>query len=127
MLVERLHPRIVGRHGLLQPIHPVLAAQELPDVRRRDEDLDCGYPSTSVGAREEPLRHDGVERFGNPCACDLLLLGWKERQQPCDGRDGIGSEHRADHQMAGLGCLDRRVYGLGVADLSEDDDVGVLA
>ena len=43
------------------------------------------------------------------------------------GGDGVGAVHRGEHEVAGERRLDRDPGGVDVADLTDEDHVGVLA
>ena len=61
-----------------------------------------------------------------PHPADLALLARQGREDPLDGGDHVGRGHRRDHEPAGLRALDRRIDGVGVADLAQHDDVRIL-
>ena len=45
----------------------------------------------------------------------------------CSADDRVGGVQRREHEVAGERRLDGDAGGLGVADLADEDDVGVLA
>ena len=61
-------------------------------------------------------------------AADLVLLVRREdRDDPVDGLGRVQRVERGEHQVAGLRRVQRRLDGLDVAHLADQDDVGVLA
>src|SRR5687768_10797525 len=72
-LVHRLHAVLpAGLHRRIDHVGLPLT-DEVPDRRRRDEDLARHRTAGSVGGREQLLRHDPHDR-GRQLHADLLLL-----------------------------------------------------
>jgi hypothetical protein len=81
----------------------------------------------AVGRGQEALADDAAERLGHAGA-DLRLLRRREDvEQAVERRGGVAGVHRADDEVAGLGGADGHLDRLEVAELADDDDVGVLA
>ena len=57
----------------------------------------------------------------------LLLVGREDGDDAVDRLGGVERVQRAHHEVAGLGCRDRRFDGLEVAHLADQDDVRILA
>jgi hypothetical protein len=106
---DRRVPRGVRRHAArpAQP-HQVFRRRRGRDRARRARPAD------------EALREDGHQRRRDE---ERLHA---EVQQPGDRSRRIVGVHRAEEEMPGLGRFQRDVRGLVVADLSDENDVGVL-
>ena len=55
-----------------------------------------------------------------------VLLRREQVEDAVDGRGGAGGVDGAEHQVAGLGGVNGRLEGFDVAQLADQDDVGVL-
>ncbi len=69
---------------------------------------------------DQPLRNDRDHRGGDQEALDAHV------GEPQECPDRVCRVQRRQHQVTGEGRLDRDLRGLAVADLSDQDDVGVL-
>ena len=56
-----------------------------------------------------------------------MLLLREEIENPADAARRARGVDRAEHEVARLGGMDRRLEGLHVAELAHEDDVGILA
>src|SRR5262249_46490487 len=70
---------------------------------------------------DEPLGHDAFDRGGDQERLDA------EVAKAGDGRGGVVSVQRAEHQVAGERGLHGDLGGFQVANLADQDDVRVLA
>ena len=69
-----------------------------------------------------PLQHTGEDG-----AHGGLLDRREEFDEASDRLRCVDRVHGRKHEVPGLGCLQRRLGGLGIAQLADQDDVGVLA
>ena len=127
-LIQRLHAVVValGQH-LLELVDPHRVGDAVDDLRGAREDLDGRHAALAVGPLEEPLADDAPQR-GDQRLARLRLLGRGE--QVDEARHGVGDPggpHGGDDQVAHLSRGQRRAGGLGVGDLPDEDDVGVLS
>jgi hypothetical protein len=74
-----------------------------------------------AGRRTRRWRDDERERRRDEERLDAHV------DQARDGGDGVIGVQRRQHQVAGERGLQGQLGGLGVADLADQDDVGVLA
>ena len=93
---------------------------------RVSHDLGGNHPARSVRPRQQPLRHDGPQRFRKALANHLLFRSFKHPDQARDGARRIGRVHGTEHEVAGLGRLQGNVDGDPVAHLADHDDVRIL-
>ncbi len=89
------------------------------DLERRD--------ASPVDRRNEPLTDDAAERAGQRQPHLLLLVGREEVDHAVDRLGRVDRVERRHHEVTGLGGLDRGANRLGVAHLTDQDHVGVLA
>ncbi len=109
---------LVGLEGVLDALLDGLGHAQ--DLQGRD-------PPLAPLPGEQALAHGGFEVLSQADAHHVLLAGGEDANQPPHGLGGVGGVHRAKDQVAGLGCLEGDVDGLGVPHLPQEDDVGVLA
>ena len=83
--------------------------------------------AAAARAREQPLRDDAAQHAGHDRADHRLLVRREELDHAADRLGGVDRVHRGQHEMAGLGRLQRRRRRLGVAQLTDQDRVRVLA
>ena len=57
----------------------------------------------------------------------VVLVGREEVEHAVDRLGGVEGVDRREHEVAGLGRRHRRLHGLLVAHLADQDHVGVLA
>jgi hypothetical protein len=126
-LVERLHPVELalgddlhdrGRRGRVDD--PLAHAAVV------DQGFHRGDPALAVGPGDQPLRDRAAERRGQREPGLSLRRRREEVEHPVDGLGGIDRVHRRDHEVTGLRRGQRGLGGLAVADLAEEDDVGIL-
>ena len=84
----------------------------------RQEALDR---AVRADAAHEALRHHAAQHAREQEALDAELGEARHRAR------GVARVHRREHEVAGERGLHRHLRGLGVADLADHDDVGVLA
>ena len=77
--------------------------------------------------RQQPLADDAAEDAGEDRAHLRLLDRREELDQPADRLGRVDRVHRREHEVPGLGRLQRRLGRLAVAQLADQDHVGVLA
>ena len=72
-------------------------------------------------------RHTTACERGREQRTDLLVLVRRiEGDDPVDGLGRVGGVQGREDQVAGVGRLERHVQGFHVADLTDQDHVGVL-
>ena len=122
-LVEGLHSVEPGlRDDVLDHMRVLGVDDEVAYASVHDEHLDRRHQPIGVGTWDQPLGDDSAER-----RTDLRLLARLEEVDDAVHRLGdVARVESGDHEVSGLGGLQRRGHGLGVADLTEEDDVGVL-
>ena len=74
-----------------------------------------------AGAADEPLRQHAGDRRGDQVRLDAHVEQARQRAR------GVVRVERREHQVAGERGLERDLDRLAVADLADQDDVGVLA
>ena len=132
MHLEGLHPVRVRAllHQLLQRRVASGPLDRLAHRAGRDEHLRREHEAGAVLPRQEALRDDALERVADALAqlvgrARLALR--REREHAADGARDVGRVERREHEVAGLGGLERDVHRQLVADLADEDDVGILA
>ena len=101
-------------------------ADQVRDARVRDHHLD--RRNAAAGERgQEPLADDAAQDAGQDRADLLLLRLGEELDQPPDRLGGVDGVERREDEVAGLGGLERGLGRLGVAQLADQDRVGILA
>ena len=125
-LRQRLHLEERALGDCLGDELRLVVADQFSDAGVRDHHLDRG-DAAAVGARQQPLRDDALEHAGEDRAHLRLLRRREELDQPAERLGRVDRVHRREHEMAGLGGLERRLGGLAVAQLADQDHVGVLA
>ena len=127
-LIEGLHAVEVAFLDGVADQHGLVGVQdEVADPVRGHHDLDGGHAASAVGAREQALRDDALERAGKHDADLLLLVEREEVDDAVDGLGGVDGVQGAEHEVPRLGGGERRGDRLGVAHLADEDVVGVLA
>ena len=125
-LLERLHVEERALADRLVDLVGACLADQVGDSRVRDHHLERADPPAG-DAREEPLADDAAQDAGEDRA-DLLLLDPREElDHAADRLGGVDGVHGREDEVARLGRLQRGLGRLGVAELSDQDHVGVLA
>ena len=101
-------------------------ADQVRDARVHDHHLDR-RDAPAVDLRQQPLADHAAEDARHDRADHFLLLGREELDHAADGLGGVDRVQRREHEVAGLRRLQRGLCGLGVAELADQDRVGVLA
>ena len=84
-------------------------------------------PAATVGRRDQLLGHHALQR-GAQLDTDLVLLVGREHvDDPVDGGRGVLGVQGGEDEVASLGRGQGGGDGLEVAELTDQDDVGVLA
>ena len=126
-LVERLHAVVLALGDDLLDLVRLVGVDDLVEhAAGRHEHLDRRRP-TARALLDEALAHDAAQRRRERHA-DLALL--VRREEVDDAVDRVGRADRVqrrEHEVTGLGRGQRGLHGLDVADLTDEDDVGVLA
>ena len=91
-----------------------------------DHHLD-GCHTAAALLRKEALADDAAQDAGKDLARHLLLGGREELDEAADRLGGVDRVHRREDEVARLGRLERRLGGLLVAELADQDHVRVLA
>ena len=74
--------------------HPRSIHDHVVNRRRDEHDLRGDRAARTVRARQEALRDHRGQRFREPNADHVLLLGRKQRHDPHDGALGVGRVQR---------------------------------
>ena len=123
---KRLHLEEGAVRDRLGDVLGLVLADQLGDAAVRDHHFDrCD--ATAADARKEPLADDALEDSGEDRAHLRLLDRREELDQAPDRLRRVDRVHRRKHEMPGLCRLQGRLGRLGVAELADEDDVGVLA
>ena len=77
--------------------------------------------------RKKALADDAAQDAGEDLARHLLLAGREELDEAADRLGGVDRVHRGEDEVARLRGLEGRLGGLLVAELADQDHVGVLA
>ena len=86
----------------------------------------AGMRPALVGARHEPQRDDRLQRAGEREAHFGLLVRRIERQHAVDRLRRVRRVQRREHEVAGVGRLERRVERFEISNFADEDDVGIL-
>ncbi len=78
-------------------------------------------------ARHQALADDEVKAAGHGHAHLRLVAGREQVDDAIDGLGRAGRVHGAQHEVSRLARRERHAHGLGIAQLADDDDVGILA
>ena len=125
-LLEGLHVEERALLDRLVYLVRVVVADQVADSRVVDHDLERADTPTG-DAREEALADDAAQDSGEDRA-DLLLLDPREELDDAGDRlRGVHGVHGREDEVARLGRLHGGLGRLGVAELSDQDHVGVLA
>ena len=92
----------------------------------RDQHFERGHAAAADLAAQR-LRDDAAQRLGEHDADLRLPVRRKLIDDAIDGRRRGRRVQRAEHQVAGLGRLDRDRHRLQIAQLADQDDVRILA
>jgi hypothetical protein len=84
-------------------------------------------PPVAVGGGDELLADDALEGAGELHPDLLVLVGREQADDPVDGLGGVLGVEGGEDQVAGLGRGQGDRDRLQVAQLPDQDDVGVLA
>ena len=126
VLVHGVHALLASRLHRRRDLIGLALTDEVRDGRSHDENL--GRHRTTLAAR--PL-HEGLAddtlQGGRELGPHLPLLVRREDiDDAVDGLRGILGVQRGEHQMPGLCCSERNRNGLQVAQLTDQDHIGVL-
>ena len=102
-------------------------ADGVADEPGADHDLDRGHAPLAVGAHDEALGDDALDHGGELVADLVLLVRREGRDDPVDGLGRVQRVQRGQDEVARLRRVQRDLHRLGVAHLTDEDDVGVLA
>src|ERR1051325_3897225 len=102
-------------------------AHQVGDGRSEDEDFQGGDAAFFVYALEKILRDDPFEGLGKGGPDFILLLGRKDVNDTVHGFSGAGGVEGAEHQVAGAGSDQRQFDGLEIAQLTDQNNIGILA
>ena len=90
------------------------------------QDLADGH-AAAVGAGHQSLGDHALDRAGDHAARLGVLVGREEVEHAVDRLGRVDGVDRREHEVPGLGGRQRRLDGLLVAHLADQDHVGVLA
>ena len=100
---------------------------QVGDSGGKHEDLERGDPALLVDPLEEILCDNALQRLGQSGPHLVLLFRRKDVDHAVHGFGRAGSMQRAEHQMSGAGCHERQFNCLEVAQLTNQNDVRILA
>jgi hypothetical protein len=124
-LREGLHLEELALGDRVDDLLGAVLADEIGDAGVVDHHLDRRDPP-AVDLREQPLRDHAAQDAGHDRA-DLRLLDAGEKLDHAAERlGGVDRVHRREHEVAGLGRLQRGLRRLRVAKLADQDHVRVL-
>src|SRR5690606_19483407 len=92
-----------------------------------DEDLHGHGKSLAIGAWQEALADDAAKGFADHGGDLVLLVGGKDVEDAADGACSAAGVKGSEHEVAGLCGGYGDGDGFEVAQLADDDDVGILA
>ena len=90
------------------------------------EDL-AGESDAALAAGEKTLAEDTAKALRDHGANLGLLAGGEHVEDAVECRGGVAGVHGADDQVTGLGGGDGHLDGGQVAELTDDDDIGIFA
>src|SRR5262245_28255102 len=124
-LVHGLHAELLSRlHQAVDLVDLALADHGL-DRGRAHEHLGAHDPPRAAAARNELLGDDALQRERELGEDLLLLVGREHVHDAVDGLVRGVRVQRREHEVTGLGDRQRRLDGLEVAHLTNQDDVRV--
>src|SRR5688572_24197196 len=126
-LVHHLHPLIFAGLQLRGNLVRLLRLNQFRDRAIHDHDLDDGSAAAAVRRLDEVLRHDGVQAVREEALRLLALLAGQRVDDAVDRLHGARRVQRAEHEVARFRRRHRHADRLAVAELADEDDVGVLA
>ena len=125
-LLEGLHLEEATLSDGVGDLLGALLTDQVGDPRIRHHHLDRRDPAaTKTG--EQPLADNAPEDAGEDRANLLLLAGREELDHPADGLGGVDGVQCREDEVAGFGGLKRGLSCLRVAQLADQDRVGILA
>ena len=125
-LLEGLHLEEGALGDRVGDLLGALLADQVGDARVHDHHLDRGDPAPA-DARQQPLADHAAQHAREHGADLLLLRGREELDHAADGLGGVDRVQRREDEVAGLGGLERGLSRLRVAELADQDRVGILA
>jgi hypothetical protein len=127
-LIEGLHAVLAGAggDGVVNEASFVRVDDAIANIGGGDHDLDRGDAAGVVGAADEALRDDGLERGGHLQTNLFLLGGRKDGNDTLNGFGGVESVQRGENEVAGFGGEERGGNGFEVAHFADQDDVRIL-
>ncbi len=126
VLREALHLVELAVLDRLDDLVRLAVADEVGDARGVDHHLD-GCHSAAALLRQEALADDAAQDAGEDLARHLLLGRREELDEAADGLRGVDRVHGREDEVARLGSLEGGLRGFLVAELADEDHVGVLA
>ena len=128
-LIEALHA--VWHRAFLDQLRNVErfghVADLLPHRFGVHKNLDRGHTPFLVGPAHEAHRDDRAQRVGEHVPHLCLLVRRVERQNTVDRLGRIRGVQRREDEVAGFRGLERRVEGVEVPNLADEQDVRVLS
>ena len=125
-LRERLHVEELAVGDRIRDLVGSAFTDQVGDARVHDHHLD-GRHAPPVDARQQPLADDAAQHAGEDRADHFLLLGREELDDASARLGRVDGVERRENQVARLGGLQSDLRRLGVAELADEDHVGVLA
>src|SRR5688572_4615163 len=126
-LVHHLHALLFAGLQLRGDLMRLLRLNQFRDRAIHDHDLDDGAAAAAVRRLDEVLRHDGVQAVREEALRLLALLAGQRVDDAVDRLHGARRVQRAEHEVARFRRRHRHADRLAVAELADEDDVGVLA
>jgi hypothetical protein len=125
-LLKGLHLEEAALGDSVGDLLGALLADQVGDPGVRHHHLDRSDPA-AADAGEQALADHSLQDAGEDRANLLLLPRREELDHPADGLGGVDGVQRREDEVARLGGLERRLRRLRVAQLADQDRVGVLA
>ena len=124
-VVEELHAEFAARLNGRVDSKGFIFTDQIADGRRANEDL-ISRDATAADLRQQCLRDHADDGRGELRAHLLLLVGGKGIDDTVDGALRARCVQRAEDDVARLGCRDRSLDCLQIAQLAHEDHVGIL-
>jgi len=125
-VAERLHLEEVALGDRFGDLVGLVVADQVSDPGVSDHDLD-GRDAAAADAGKQALADDAAQDAREDGPDQLLLRRREELDHPPDRLRGVDRVHRREDEVARLRRRESGLGGLGVAELADEDHVGVLA
>ena len=127
VLVERVHAELRARLHRRVDLRDLTLADHVGDRRGVDEHLGGDRAAVRLRERQQRLADDALQRVAQLGADLVLLVGGEHVDDAVDALRGALRVQGREHEVAGLGGRQGGRDRLGVAQLADEDHIGVLA